>query len=180
MIRFSHILREASGAEVAELLEKIKQREFRFFNKGDNGRIYEIDGTDYLFKITTESDEYRVASIIVNRYSEFTTFIPVYYVDGSRMYIMSKAAELPGNIKQQLQLFFNEFKQWQSTQQGEHSVFEFATTDIASRVDTRVINFITALKEDVVKLNVPEFELDIDFRPDNIMQWNGNLVMIDW
>jgi len=23
-------------------------------------------------------------------------------------------------------------------------------------------------------------ELDLDFRTDNIMLWNGNLVMIDW
>ncbi len=180
MIHFSHILKEASQQDVDKLLKKIKQREFRFFNKGDNGRIYEINDTDYLFKITTEIDEFKVANIIVNRYSEFTTFIPVYWTDNSRMYIMSKASSLPGNIRQKLENFFKSFKSWQREQGGERSVFEFSKTNISATTDMRIINFIGALESDVRKLNVPEFELDIDFRPDNIMMWNGNLVMIDW
>jgi hypothetical protein len=36
------------------------------------------------------------------------------------------------------------------------------------------------LKRMFVKTGIAEFDLDIDFRPDNIMSWNGNLVMIDW
>jgi hypothetical protein len=107
MIQMSHILREASSQEIEVLLDKIKEKQFTFFNKGDNGRIYEIDGTDYLFKITTELDEYRCAAVIVNNYSKFSTFIPVYYVDGKRMYIMSKAAELSGSQRQQLDQFYS-------------------------------------------------------------------------
>jgi hypothetical protein len=180
MIRLSHILREASGPEIDALLDKIKQKQFKFFNKGDNGRIYEIDGTDYLFKITTELDEYRAASVIVNRHSEFSTFIPVYYVDGKRMYIMNKASELSGALRQQLTQFFDSYKQWQRGMRGERSVFEFAKTDVVNDTDIKIINFINALEADVQKTGIPEFELDIDFRPENIMSWNGNLVMIDW
>lgn len=180
MIRMSHILREAFDSEIEVLLDKIKQKQFKFFNKGDNGRIYEIEGTDYLFKITTELDEYRVASVIVGRHSEFSTFIPVYYVDGKRMYIMNKASELPGTMRQQLSQFFNSYKQWQRETLGEHSVFEFAKTEVVNDTDIKIINFINALEADVQKTGIPEFELDIDFRPDNIMSWNGNLVMIDW
>ena len=169
MIQMSHILREASSQEIEVLLDKIKQKQFTFFNKGDNGRIYEIDGTDYLFKITTELDEYRCAAVIVNNYSKFSTFIPVYYVDGKRMYIMSKAADLPGSQRQQLDQFYSAYKQWQQSTRGEQSVFDF-----------ELINFINALEADVRETAIPEFDLDIDFRPDNIMLWNGNLVMIDW
>jgi hypothetical protein len=180
MIQMSHILREASSQEIEVLLDKIKQKQFTFFNKGDNGRIYEIDGTDYLFKITTESDEYRCAAIIVNNYSKFSTFIPVYYVDGKRMYIMSKADDLSGSQRQQLDQFYSAYKQWQQSTQGEQSVFDFAKTDVVNNTDDKLINFINALEADVRKTGIAEFDLDIDFRPDNIMMWNGNLVMIDW
>jgi hypothetical protein len=180
MIRFSHILKEAPEQEINNLLEKIKQKQFTFFNKGDNGRIYEIDGTDYLFKITTELDEYRCASVIVGRHSEYSTFIPVYYVDGKRMYIMSKADDLSGAQQQQLQQFFASYKQWQRETRGEQSVFDFAKTDVVNETDPKLINFINALETDVQRTGIPEFDLDIDFRPDNVMSWNGNLVMIDW
>jgi hypothetical protein len=180
MIQMSHILREASSQEIEVLLDKIKQKQFTFFNKGDNGRIYEIDGTDYLFKITTELDEYRCAAVIVNNYSKFSTFIPVYYVDGNRMYIMSKAEDLSGSQRQQLEQFYSKYKQWQQSTRGEQSVFDFAKTDVVNETDPKLINFINALEADVRKTGIAEFDLDIDFRPDNIMSWNGNLVMIDW
>jgi hypothetical protein len=41
-------------------------------------------------------------------------------------------------------------------------------------------NFLNSLELDVNKLNIPEFDLDLDFKSDNIMIWNGNMVMIDW
>ena len=180
MIRMSHILRETPESEIERLLDLIKEKQFKFFNKGDNGRIYEINGTDYLFKITTELDEFRVAEIITGRHSEFSTFIPVYYNDTKRMYIMSRATGLPDSERQQLDRFFNTYKQWQRETGGEHSVFEFAKTDVVTDTNMKIINFVNALESDVQKTGVPEFELDIDFRTDNIMLWNGNLVMIDW
>lgn len=180
MIRMSHILRETPENEIERLLDLIKEKQFKFFDKGDNGRIYEINGTDYLFKITTELDEFRVAQIITNRHAEFSTFIPVYYNDNQRMYIMSRASDLPGTVRQQLDQFFDAYKSWQRETGGEQSVFDFAKTDVVSDTDIKIINFVNALESDVQKTGVPEFELDIDFRTDNIMLWNGNLVMIDW
>ena len=46
--------------------------------------------------------------------------------------------------------------------------------------DPAILNFIEALQADVEKLNIPEFDLDLDFKSDNIMMWNGRLVMVDW
>jgi hypothetical protein len=44
----------------------------------------------------------------------------------------------------------------------------------------KLINFLRALQADIRKMNILDFELDLDFKTDNIMIWNGNLVMIDW
>jgi len=44
----------------------------------------------------------------------------------------------------------------------------------------KLINFLTTLKTDIDKLQIPEFELDLDFRSDNVMIWNGNMVLVDW
>ena len=75
MIRLKQILTELSNDELSTLLRKIQNNEFRFFDQGDNGRVYEIDGEDKLFKITTESEEFEVAEVIVGRKGEFSAFI---------------------------------------------------------------------------------------------------------
>lgn len=180
MIHFSKILQEISTDNINSLLDKIKNKQFKFFDKGANGRVYEINETDYLFKITTEIEEYRVAEIISNKYNIFNCFIPVYYVDGQRMYIMSKATPLPSQVSQNLELFYTQFKNWRREVGGEKSVFEFIRTDNVVDIDSRIINFVNALQQNVQRIGISEFDLDIDFRPSNIMQWNGNLVMIDW
>ena len=41
-------------------------------------------------------------------------------------------------------------------------------------------NFIRALEQQVKNTGIGDFELSLDFKPDNIMSWNGNLVMVDW
>ena len=74
MIRLKHLLAEASERDIQRCLDKIKNKQFRFLGQGDNGRVYEIDGEDKVFKITKEQDEYEVADIIVNQYNKFTTF----------------------------------------------------------------------------------------------------------
>jgi hypothetical protein len=43
-----------------------------------------------------------------------------------------------------------------------------------------IINFIEALRSDIEKLNITDLDLDLDFKSDNIMIWNGNMVMVDW
>ena len=47
-------------------------------------------------------------------------------------------------------------------------------------VNPQLDNFLTALETDIQRLGVPEFELDFDFRADNLMMYNGHMVMVDW
>jgi len=114
----------------------------------------------------------------VNQYNKFTTFIPVYYVDGKNMFIMANASELPVRLKREIDLFMDDFKLFAREEGGEVSIFDFMQeTDSINPV---IDNFLNALRADVQRLNVPEFELDLDFRSDNVMIWNGNMVLVDW
>jgi hypothetical protein len=178
MISLKQLLREMSENDLNRCLDKIRNKQFRLIGAGDNGRVYEIDGEDKAFKVTKEQDEYEVADIIVNRYNEFTTFIPVYYVDGKNMYIMANASELPIRIKKSIDMFMQDFASFARDEGGEVSVFDFI--DETDNLDPMLDNFLNALQSDVNKLNIPEFELDIDFRLENIMMWNGKMVMVDW
>lgn len=178
MIRLKQLLREMSESDLRRCLDKIRNKQFHFIAAGDNGRVYEIDGEDKTFKITKEQDEYEVADIIVNRYNEFTTFIPVYYVDGKNMYIMANASELPIRIKKSIDMFMQDFASFARDEGGEVSIFDFISE--TDSLDPMLDNFLNALYEDVKKLNIPEFDLDIDFRSENIMMWNGKMVMVDW
>jgi uncharacterized UPF0160 family protein len=47
MIKLKQLLREMSEEDVNRLLEKINQKQFSFFDKGANGRIYKIDNEDF-------------------------------------------------------------------------------------------------------------------------------------
>jgi hypothetical protein len=180
MIILNEILQEMPKDEVKKLLDKIKQKQFSFFDKGDNGRIYEITGTDFLFKITTETEEYRVAEVIVGRHSEFSTFIPVHYVDGRNMYIMNKAERLPESYRNAIDRFHESYKEFAKDQGGEVSIFDFLDADGARDTDVKLVNFLRALQRDVQRTGVSDFDLELDFKADNIMLWNGNMVMIDW
>jgi hypothetical protein len=178
MIRLKHLLRELSDSDLQRCLKKIENKEFRFIAGGDNGRVYQIDGEDKVFKITKEQDEYEVADRIVDRYNEFTTFIPVYYVDGKNMYIMANASDLPVRIKKSIDLFMQDFAVYARDEGGEISIFDFIQE--TDSIDPMIDNFLNALKTDIDKLNIPELDLDLDFKSDNIMMWDGNMVMVDW
>jgi len=178
MIRLKQLLQEMSERDLNRCLDKIRNKQFRLIGAGDNGRVYEIDGEDKTFKITKEQDEYEVADIIVNRYNEFTTFIPVYYVDGNNMYIMANASELPVRIKKAIDMFMQDFASFARDEGGEVSIFDFI--EETDNLDPILDNFLNALREDISKLNIAEFNLDIDFRSENIMLWNGKMVMVDW
>ena len=52
-----HILKEISEIESERILAKVRNKEFEFFDSGDNGKVYSINGEDLLMKITTEPDE---------------------------------------------------------------------------------------------------------------------------
>jgi hypothetical protein len=178
MIRLKRLLQEMSETDIQRCLKKIRNNEFQLIAAGDNGRVYEINGEDKVFKITQERDEYEVADIIVNKYNEFTTFIPVYYVDGKNMYIMANASELPIRLKKRIDLFLKDFAVFARSEGGEVSIFEFVSE--TDNIDAEIDNFLNALRVDIEKLQIPEFELDLDFRSDNIMIWNGKMVMVDW
>ena len=167
-----------SDRDLNRCLQKIRNSEFKYIGGGDNGRVYEINGEDKAFKITKEQDEYEVADRIVNRYSEFTTFIPVYYVDGKNMYIMANATELPIRIKKSVDLFMEDFANFARGEGGEVSIFDFITE--TDNIDPLLDNFLTALKTDIDKLQIPEFDLDLDFRSENIMMFSGKMVLVDW
>ena len=125
MIRLKQLLQEMSESDLKRCLDKIRNKQFRFIAAGDNGRVYEIDGEDKVFKITQERDEYEVANIIVDRYNDFTTFIPVYYVDGKNMYIMANASDLPARVKKSIDLFMEDFASFARDEGGEVSILEF-------------------------------------------------------
>jgi hypothetical protein len=167
-----------TNSTIQRCLDKIQQKQFKLLGQGDNGRVYEIDGEDKVFKITNERDEYEVANIIVDRYTEFTCFIPVYYVDGKNMYIMANASELPIRIKKAIDLFMQDYALFARNEGGEVSIFDFIAEN--NIIDPIVNNFLTALQQDVKKLNIPEFDLDLDFRSDNLMMWDGKMVLVDW
>jgi hypothetical protein len=178
MIRLKRLLLEMSDSDINRCLDKIKNKQFKIIGAGDNGRVYEIDGEDKVFKITKEQDEYEVAARIVNQSDKFTTFIPVYYVNGSDMYIMANAEQLPDSMKQEVDSFMQEFNSFAREQGGEVSIFEFMQQ--TDSVNAQLDNFLNALQRDVERLDIPEFELDIDFRSDNLMTWNGKMVLVDW
>ena len=156
------------------------QKEFQFFDKGDNGRIYTINDEDKLFKITTEIEEYKVADIIVGKKDLYTTFIPVHYVDGTNMYVMSKAELLSVNEINEINNFINGFKSYAREQGGEVSIFEYLDAEGSRDNSEQIVNFLRALHQDIKQIGLPDLDLDLDFKADNVMRWNGNLVMIDW
>ena len=178
MIRLKHLLREITDIDLKRCLMKIKNNEFKLVGAGDNGRVYEIDDEDKVFKITKERDEYNVAARILNKHDVYSTFIPVYYVNGSDMFIMANAAPLPGTLKQEIDAFMQEYGVFARERGGEVSIFEF--TEQTDSVNKQLNNFLNALQLDVEKLAIPEFELDLDFRSDNVMLWNSQLVLVDW
>jgi len=180
MIRLRHLLVEMDSKDLNRILQKIKNKQFSLFGRGDNGRVYEIEGEDKLFKITTETEEYRVAEQLVDNYSRYTTFIPVYYVDGNNMYIMAKASELSGNQKMAINRFIANYKTYARDQGGEVSIFDFLDADGARDTNIQLVNFLRALQQDIEKIDITDLELDLDFKTDNVMIWSNKLVMIDW
>lgn len=178
MIKLKNLLRETAESDIERCLDKIRNKEYSFIAAGDNGKVYSINDEDKVFKITGDRDEYEVAEILVDRYAEFTTFIPIYYVDGKNMYIVANASDLPDGMRTEVDLFMQDFALFARDEGGEVSIFDFMRETDA--VNPQLDNFLTALETDIQRLGVPEFELDFDFRAENIMMYNGHMVMVDW
>ena len=181
MIKLKKILTELSSDRADQLLDKIKNKQFSFIGSGDNGKVYQLDGEDLLFKTTTEPDEKAVADVIVGRSNEFNTFIPVHYShDTKNMYILSRAENLSEREKSELQLFYNNFKQYMRQEGPNATIFDYLNTEETRQYSTILINFLRALEQQVRKTNIGDLDQTLDFKPDNRLKWNGNLVMIDW
>ena len=180
MIRLKQLLREMEDSDLSRVLDKIRNKQFRFLAQGDNGRVYEIDGEDKVFKITQEPAEFEVAQALVDNHTKYTTFIPVYYTDDKNMYIMANAEELTTPIKQKLETFMQRFAAFARAEGGEVSIFDYLDADGAREADPQVVNFIRALQTDIQRIGIADLDLDLDFKPDNVMLWNGKLVMVDW
>ena len=181
MKKLKQILQEITEEESSRLLNKIKNKEITFFARGDNGKVYQINDEDYLLKITTEPDETAVADVIVGRYGEFNTFVPVHYSDSSkRMYIMNKANKLSPADEREITRFYEDYKDYARSEGIETSIFDYLNTDAARNYSPKFVSFLRALEQQVAKTGIGDLKLSLDFKPDNIMTWNGNLVMVDW
>lgn len=183
MIRLKKLLQELSESNLSNILRKIDLSEFKFIGQGDNSRVYKINNEDVVFKITTSIDELEVARKIQNKLNEYSTFIPVYYVGNYKnstdeIIIMANAEQLDSDKKRLIDKFHEQFKQFAYNEGGEVSVFDFL--DSTSNVNPLLENFLRALQQDINKLAIPDLDLDLDFRSDNIMVWSGKMVMVDW
>ena len=180
LIKLQHIIKEISEEESDRILSKIRNKQYQFFNSGDNGKVYSIDGEDLLMKITNEPDEVAVANTIVGQTEKFNAFIPVLYTDTKKMYIMKKANNLSADMLNKITMFYEGFKQYARNQDGETSIFDYLNNDGARYLDSKLSNFLRALEQQVKDMGIGDLDLSLDFKPDNIMNWNGNIVMIDW
>ena len=182
MIRLKTILEQVSREEqVDSLLDKIKNKQFERIGAGDNGIVYAIQGTDYVFKITRERDEFEVASVIVGRESEFTCFVPVVYVnDSEKMYIMRNADPLPSQYKTAIDNFYARYTKFALDMQGEVSIFDYLDAEGSRETEKPLVDFLRRLQQQVERTGIAEFDLDLDFKSDNVMMYQSKMVLVDW
>jgi hypothetical protein len=188
MIRLKQLLYEMTDQELAQIGRNIESSRFRFVGQGDNGRVYKLNDEDLVFKITTSTDEIEVARKIQNKITEYSTFIPVYYVGDLRgvtsvyedVILMANADKLPSALKRGIDRIVEKYNQYSYEQGGEVSLFDFVNAAGLKRVDPIIMNFIKALQIDINKLGIPDLDLDLDFKSSNIMIWSGKMVMVDW
>ena len=93
---------------------------------------------------------------------------------------MNKASKLDSNSRIEIEKFYTGFKEFARQQGGETSIFDYLNADGARNIDPKFISFLRALEQQVKKTGIGDLDLSLDFKPDNIMLWNGNYVMIDW
>ena len=155
LIKLSNILKEISEIESERILSKIRNKNFQFFDSGDNGKVYTIDGEDLLMKITSEPDN-------------------------KNMYIMKRASKLSPDMYTNIDNFYEGYKDYARQQGVETSIFEYFNNNGARNINQKLASFLSALEQQVKDTGIGDLELSLDFKPDNIMSWNGNLVMVDW
>lgn len=169
-----------SSSILSKLLDKVNNGEYTRIGAGDNGIVWKINDEDFIIKKTSDQTEFELASVIVGRHSEFSCFVPVFYVNETKhVYIASFASQLPAGIKQEFNKIFNNWKQLQQSE-GEISLFEFISNYSQENVDMEILNFIKSLELELDKTGLSDIKLEIDLHIDNIMYYNGNIVLTDW
>ena len=182
MIRLKTLLEQVSNEDlVKQLLDKIKSKEFERIGAGDNGVVYKIQGTDYVFKITRERAEFDVASVILGRDSEFSCFVPVLYVNETeKMYIMRNANPLPEQYKSEIDRFYAGYTKFALEMDNEVSIFDYLDAEGARNTNKVLVDFLRRLQQQIIRTGIVEFDLDLDFKSDNVMLYQSKMVLVDW
>jgi len=182
MIKLKQILNEINTKDIIKrLLVKIQHQQYQRIGAGDNGIVNKINGEDYVFKVTQEPAEFEVAEVIVGRETEFNTFIPVLYVHQPKMmYISGAASKLPTIYREWISGFEQKFNEYSASLRGEVTIFEYLDAEGGRDTHPTLVSFLRALQEDIRKTGIEDLDLDIDFNEDNVMLYNGQMVMIDW
>lgn len=93
---------------------------------------------------------------------------------------MSKANQLSSNDKQNIEQFLQGYKSYAREMGGEVSIFDYLSDDGARDLDQEVVSFLRSLQTEIKKMGITDLELNLDFKTDNVMRWQGRLVLIDW
>jgi uncharacterized protein YihD (DUF1040 family) len=93
---------------------------------------------------------------------------------------MANAEELNGKQKVVIGRFIVDYKNYAREQGGEVSIFEYLDAEGGRNHDVELVNFLRALQQDIQRIGIPDLDLDLDFKTDNIMIYNGKMVMVDW
>jgi hypothetical protein len=64
--------------------------------------------------------------------------------------------------------------------QGEVSIFDYLDADGARETEPYLITFLRKLEQEVIRTGISEFDLDLDFKSDNVMLFKNQLVLVDW
>jgi hypothetical protein len=76
--------------------------------------------------------------------------------------------------------FMSRYKDFARAEGGEVSIFDFLDADGARNTNVKLVNFLRSLQTDVSKIGIDELDLDLDFSSNNVMIWNGKMVLVDW
>ena len=167
--------------QIKHLLSLVKQGKIQRIGAGDNGVVSQIGDEPYVFKKTNERAETEVASVIVGRESEFRTFIPVIYVNEEKNFFISKMAKpllLP--YVEMIDKFKDHFSKFAQQQETESSLFDYLDAEGARETEKPLVDFLRRLQQQVERTCIPEFDLDLDFKSDNVMMYQSKMVLVDW
>jgi hypothetical protein len=180
MIQLKHLLNETINDSIVAALRQIKTKQYDLIGSGDNGTVYKIRDTNLVFKKTSDEFEYNVAAALLRDNNIYNTFIPIHYVDGNNMYIMSNATDLTPTQLVEIQKFFSDYKHVMQKSNDDVSILEWGNQQSTYEYSVELIEFISQLYTDCNLVNIDDLAVDIDFRPENVMQYNGRMVMVDW